>query len=249
MSRACSVCGNINNNDSSFCENCGVPLFEEKSKDQNIPTIAVGHASYINEEKEKKDSMMILDATSLFSQENHRRIWSIIIAGSVGLVDAQIMNDLLQGLLQSQKTDEDIQVRLSHAYEQLIKSASDASLEETEKNAETGLLISIIDNKQFLFTCTGTPHVVILDDGGIKNPSEETKPNQSPQANIMEAGDFICMSSSDVFSMIGEKETTEIILKAENPQTACDDLLAKVLEKENGASFSIILIQFVPNAS
>lgn len=249
MSRTCSVCGYINNIESSFCENCGVPLFEEKSKDQNILTVAVGHASYINEGKEKKDSMMILDATSLFSQENHRRILSIMVKGSVGLVDAQIINDLLQGLLQSQKKDQDIQVRLSHAYEQLIKGISNASLNDAEKEVETGLLISMIDNKQLLFACTGTPRVVILDDGGIKNRFEGTKPDQSLQASIMEAGDFVCMSSSDVFSLIGENEVSEIVLKAENPQAACDDLLAKALGKENGASFSIIVIQFVPNAS
>jgi hypothetical protein len=241
MSKNCPLCSYANDPQTTFCESCGEPLGNDNAVnlEKRFPEIVLGYNSSIPNGFDK-DSFLLLDTTSLFGQENHRRIVCVIVKGLAKFVDARtIMNLLLSDVIR-QEGNNDYQKRLLEIKAFLDKEYSFAFSNEQEKT-DTGVLVSVIDNGQFTSLCVDGPRIFIANESGPIKVIAGTKKEPIVQINKIENGSYVGVCNIDFISLMGKQETNETIVKALNPQAACDSLIEKIKTKKPEVNLALAI--------
>ena len=248
MTAVCTVCGEVNSSEAPFCESCGNPLQIEvaspNSENLVVPDIALGYASNLDNKPENRDGFLIFDATSLFSEDKHRRILCIIVKGLSKFLDPRILMNKLSTEIISQKKDIDYQKVLLDVKNYLNKEHI-LPFSGNKEKSETGVLVSILDNRQVNTLCIDAPRAFILNEDKTIQMMEGTKTNPVFQSDLIKNGAYICMCSSDLDVLLSKDEIAEAIIQAYNPQLACNTIMTKINSKEPKASFSISIAQIL----
>jgi hypothetical protein len=247
MSKNCPVCQTVNNPQTTFCDSCGSPLEKDDtpsySEEQRFSDITLGYASSLHNGVETKDSFLVLDATSLFGQENHRRIACVIVKGLAKFVDARKILNILSSDVIRQERITDHQSSLLEVKKFLDENSFLFS--NDQEKTETGILVSLIDNKQFTSLCIDGPRILVGDKNcGIK-VLKGTKKEPIVQINIMGVGDYVCLCNSDLFSIVGKQEIIDTISDSPNVQVAADSIVNKIKVKKPEISIALAIFRII----
>ena len=182
---------------------------------------------------------MVVDTAELFGETKHRRILCVIVKGLADDIDGRaITQDLLADVLQNQG-EVDYSKHLLEIQEKLKMEFGSFFPDETTEPPATGFLVGVLDNSQVNALCMDTPTVLVSKGNGgevITREADEELVNFT-----LERGDCVCLCCSDLFSSVGEGEVLEAVLKMENPQASCEELVAKGKAANAEAEFSLAL--------
>jgi hypothetical protein len=243
MSKCCEICGKPNNEKAAFCESCGSPLIKAGTSQNSHSTlfqeIAFGYSSFTSQEVENKDSLTLLDATSLFNQENHRRVLCVIVKGLAKVLDGRNLLSMLLSHIMWDKQNTNYSKCLAELKEHLINQYPFAFSNTLDKE-ETGLLVSIIDNGAITALLIDGPRLLLIKENGSVQTLKGTK--TEPCINMSLAkGDYVCISNLDLTSMFSQKEIMPKIAKSNNLQVACDEIAKLIKSKNSGLNFSLAI--------
>jgi hypothetical protein len=247
MSRNCPICQTANSPLTTFCDSCGNPLDKDNTpkthEEQRFSNITLGYASSLDNEVDTKDSFLVLDTTSLFGQENHRRIVCVIVKGLAKFVDARkILNILLSDIIRQERTT-DHQKNL-----QDIKKLLDENsflFSNDQEITETGVLVAMLENMQFASLCIDGPRVLASDKNCGINVFKGTKKEPIVQINTIGVGDYICLCNNDLLNLVGKQVTIETILNSPNVQVAADSLVDKVKAKKPEINVALAIVRII----
>ncbi|MCW4023909.1 MAG: hypothetical protein NWF01_02610 [Candidatus Bathyarchaeota archaeon] len=243
MSNYCEICGKPNNEKAAFCESCGSPITKVTTSKSTQSTpfqeLAFGYSSLASQEVENKDSFTLLDVTSLFNQENHRRILCVIVKGLAKVIDGRNLLSMLLSHVTWDKQNTNYKQCLTELKEHLDQQYPFAFSNAQEKE-ETGLLVSIIDNGVVTALCIDGPRLLLVKENETIQTFKGTKTD--PYISIsMAKGDYICLSNLDLPHVIGQKEIVAKVAKFNNPQVACDEIATLVNSKKSGLALSLAI--------
>jgi hypothetical protein len=246
--QVCPICGSVNNAGSKFCDSCGNPMELASDFDlenEYVPEIAVGYATSIRSEKESKDSLVVLDLNSFFVSEQQRRILCVMAKGLEKLIEGKrIVNDILIDIL-PKKAASAFQSRLSELQKELHKRFTEAKIKGEVKGNENGYLVSILDSGRLTSICLGSSTTYVLNTRGFRELPKESSADLELKTELLSDNDYVCMCSISLSNLLGTKELQGTVLKAENPQEACNELLRKAMRKRSDSGYSIVTAKII----
>lgn len=250
----CPICGNVNPPESTFCDFCGSPLAPAVVPpiETKVPDIIVGYISDVGPPEKSGDSLVVFEISSMYGVRPTKRILSVAVRGMEKMIQAkEIVKKLASNLLQKEDKEPDFYDRLSAFQNEAYSAISSEINPRPETWAKIGLLTSIIDGNRLIVSNIGKMRVYIFSEEKIDQipgfiPTEDLRAHALRLHRVqLDEGDHVLMCYDELADLVSEKEIQDIVLEAEIPQKACEELMKIAKEKGIESGLSIVIAHVI----